>query len=84
MDKSSNDGLYIKEKLFDVAVNSLIDTGSTITVLHPRKYFELDERDRPCLKPDCGQLRMADGGAVTPLGIGEFKITLCGVTVTIL
>ena len=81
MDKSSNDGLYIKVKLFDVAVNSLIDTGSTITVLHPRKYFELDERDRPCLKPDCGQLRMADGGAVTPLGIGEFKITLCGVTV---
>ena len=26
-------------------------------------------------------LEWLTGGAVTPLGIGEFKITLCGVTV---
>jgi hypothetical protein len=65
---NKQDGLYLKAQVCNQTVNCLIDTGSTISVLHPMKYYAIPERERPVLDTSYGQLRMADGGMVSPLG----------------
>jgi transposase InsO family protein len=62
------DGLYIQAQVHNRIVNCLIDTGSTITVLHPNKYFEIPEAERPALEATNCRLKMADGGLVSPIG----------------
>ncbi|KAL3884377.1 hypothetical protein ACJMK2_024522 [Sinanodonta woodiana] len=70
------DGLYVKVTIYDIGVNALIDTGSSITVLNTQKYYAISDSLRPPLQSGGGQLRMADGGLVTPLGIAEFRIEI--------
>jgi transposase InsO family protein len=62
------DGLYIRAQVYNQDVTCLIDTGSTITVLHPNRYFAIPEAERPALDASNSWLRMADGGLVSPLG----------------
>ncbi|KAL3831680.1 hypothetical protein ACJMK2_023403 [Sinanodonta woodiana] len=79
---SQQDGLYVKVTIYDIGVNALIDTGSSITVLNPQKYYAISDSLRPPLQSGGGQLRMADGGLVTPLGIAEFRIEINGKSLT--
>jgi predicted aspartyl protease len=72
------DGLYMPVQIGGVEINCLIDTGSTVTVLHPRKYRAMDERRRPPLQEVAVKLRMADGGLVTPLGSALFELVIQG------
>jgi transposase InsO family protein/predicted aspartyl protease len=74
------DGLYMPVKIGGVEINCLIDTGSTVTVLHPRKYHSMDEKRRPRLQEVAVKLRMADGGLVTPLGSALFQLQIQGRT----
>lgn len=57
-------------------INSIIDTGSSITVIHPKKYYEIDRCMRPKLEPNYSNLRMANGDLVVPEGqtVLQFKI----------
>jgi transposase InsO family protein/predicted aspartyl protease len=72
------DGLYLPVNIGGVDINCLIDTGSTITVLHPRKYEAMSEDSRPPLEDEVVKLRMADGGLVVPLGSALFKVRIQG------
>lgn len=73
-----NDGLYIEIKIENVPLQALIDTGSTVTIIHTQKFALLpDEVQRKILPTKC-VLRMADGGpvsckgtAIIPLCIGN-------------
>jgi len=79
---TANDSLYLSAQIHGIDVNCLVDTGSTMTVLHPRKYFEIPAIDRPPLNYEGKQLRMADGGLVHPLGQITLPVQLsCGITV---
>ena len=65
-------------KICEIDVNCLIDTGSTITVLHPSKYAAISQDLRPALEPSDVKLRMADGGLVASQGYANFPIEVQG------
>ena len=69
MYKPKQDGLYLKAKVFDLEINCLLDTGSTSTIMHPKKFMSIPEHVRPTITKKCGNLRMADGGIVNSAGI---------------
>ena len=62
-------------------INCLIDTGSTLSILHPSKYNAIPEKERPRLSNDCGGLRLADGGILRPLGAATFPVQLGNKTI---
>jgi hypothetical protein len=72
------DGLYLPVSIEGIKVNCLIDTGSTITILHPRKYLAIREDRRPPLEETPVKLRVADGGLVIPMGFAIFRIEIQG------
>ena len=53
-----------------VPVNCLLDTGATMTVIHPQKYYEIPEDTRPLppLQRMNGHIRLADGSNLPVLG----------------
>ncbi len=51
-----------------VTVNCLVDSGATLSVLHPDKYHAIPEARRPPMESNCGSIKMADGNLVVPLG----------------
>ncbi|CAC5360975.1 unnamed protein product [Mytilus coruscus] len=63
--------LYVNARVASIPTTCLIDTGSTITVLNSRKFYQIPETDRPELR-DTSRLKMADGSIVRPLGKAEF------------
>lgn len=75
------DSLYVIVKVFDLKINCLIDTGSTLSILHPSKYNAIPEKERPILSNDCGGLRLADGGILRPLGAATFPVRLANKTI---
>ena len=79
--QNSTDGLQIIVHIHDLKLDCLIDTGASISVLHPSQYYALPEDLRPKLRQDCGNLRMADGGQVIPVGHAKFPLTINGITV---
>ena len=44
------DELHVKASVFGVELDCLVDTGSTASILHSGKYFEIPEHARtyPC------------------------------------
>ena len=61
-----------------IFINCLVDTGSTLTVLHSRKYFAISPDKRPTLLR-CGvRLKMANGELVTTMGQAYFCIEVNG------
>ena len=63
-----HDGLYVDLFVSGVCVKAIIDTGSTISILNPSKYFDISENVRPPLQPSTSDLVIGDGGKVRPLG----------------
>ncbi|MES9885164.1 MAG: retropepsin-like aspartic protease [Sedimenticola sp.] len=61
-------------------VNCLIDTGSTLSVLHPNRYEAIPEDVRPMLKDTHTSIRMADGGLVKLQGKATFTVMINGAT----
>ena len=70
------DSLFVKATIFGVKLECLVDTGSTSTILHSGKYFEIPEHMRPKLNPSSSTLRVADGGLVKPLGHATFPLLI--------
>ena len=62
------DGLYIVSYVNGIRMNCLIDTGASLTVIHPSKYLSIPEQGRPPLQKIDRHLRMADGGQIPAIG----------------
>ena len=73
---NKQDSLFVKCFIFDLEVNCLIDTGSTVCILHPRKYGLLPENLRPEIQKNDKQLCLADGSIVETMGHIELPIKI--------
>ena len=78
LNDSSHDGLFIPIVVGGISANCLIDTGSTISVLHPDKYLAIPEDRRPQLQPYDDHLVMGDGSKVRPLGKAKIEFSVGG------
>lgn len=65
---NKQDSLFLKCFIFNIEVNCLVHTGSTICILHPRKYDLLPSNTRPEIKKTNTKLCLADGGVVNTMG----------------
>ena len=72
----NNDGLYLKANLYGVNINCLVDTGATLSILHPAKYLQIPENVRPELQPATGSLKTADGGSIVPEGYALIPLNI--------
>lgn len=61
---SPNDGLYLEIKVENLSFVALIDTGSTVSISHPKKFELLPKELQESILPTKCVLRMADGGPV--------------------
>lgn len=77
----SNDALYLEAQIGDIDINCLIDTGSTLSVIHPKKYYAIPEKMRPNLSKSTAHLCMADGSEVESLGFADFHLSIDGIFV---
>ncbi|OWF46776.1 hypothetical protein KP79_PYT26223 [Mizuhopecten yessoensis] len=75
---TSNDGLFLQVSLNNKEIDSLLDTGATISVLSSKVFLELPESRRQDLSRNCGQLRVADGKVITPMGMAMFPLEISG------
>ncbi|KAL3841726.1 hypothetical protein ACJMK2_019832 [Sinanodonta woodiana] len=76
--KNSYNGLYIEADISGVQVLCLVDTESTISVLHPNRYLAIPEEIRPPVEYKRFQLRMADGGLIPIQGCVTLPIKING------
>lgn len=74
--------MFIKCLFLEININCLVDTGSTICILHPRKYNMIPSELRPEIKRNNTKLCLPDGSFINTLGyvylplqIGNFKVT---------
>ncbi|CAG2191634.1 unnamed protein product [Mytilus edulis] len=75
--KSTNsDSLYVIVNVFDMKLNCLIDTGSTVSVLNSSMYNTMSQSAKPKLSNQCSGLRMANGSVVMPMGTAVFPVQL--------
>ncbi len=58
-------------------VECLVDTGATLSVIHPSYFQAIKKNSNIELIPSRGMLRMADGGLVTPWGKATLPLILC-------
>ena len=59
---SSDGGLYLVIELDSTEVCCLVDSGSSLSVVHPSVYRNIDRTHRPRMREYKGQIRVADGG----------------------
>jgi hypothetical protein len=79
MKGSGDNSLTIDVLIYGKKVNAIIDTGSTITVIHPKKYYEIHRHTRPKLSPNNSHLlRMANSEIVIPEGQTTLQIDING------
>ena len=54
----------------------LLDTGSTVSVVHPSVLSRLSQNSEICLNSEGGRLRLADGSATESLGTVQLDLQL--------
>ena len=65
---SNHDGLFATVDVCHIPLYCLLDTGSTMSVLHSNIFKKLPQKMQTRLKTFNQKLRMADGSAVRILG----------------
>ena len=68
--------LYLPLFVSGVSVMGLIDTGSTVTVVHPSVLAMLSEDSEIPLNSETGRLRLADGSFTGSLGTVQLDLQL--------
>ena len=68
MKNSDHDGLFVTVDICQIPLYCLIDTGSTMSVLHSNIFKKLPQKMQTRLKISNQKLRMADGSEVRILG----------------
>ena len=69
-----NDGLYVKVKIGNRFANGLVDTGSTVSILHTLRFQSLSEELKQKLQPTPFTLKMADRCPVPCVGTANLPI----------
>ncbi|CAG2249051.1 unnamed protein product [Mytilus edulis] len=78
---NKQDSLFVKCFIVDVVVNCLIDTGSTICVIHPRKFEKLPIEFKPEIQRNNQRLCLADGSFVNTMGHVDLPIKIGNYTI---
>lgn len=63
-----NDSLFLTGNIHGLNIKFLVDTGATLSILHPEKYYGIPNRHRPPLEQYGLKLRMGDGALKSTLG----------------
>lgn len=66
--------LYLTLKVSGIKINCLIDTGSTLSIIHPQLFNSIQEERKPVLSKTSCNLRMADGRTLKSLGAAILPI----------
>ena len=81
-------GLFLTGNVHGLNIKFLIDTGATLSILHPDKYYEIPESHRPPLQPyplklcmGDGALRLTRGCAVIPIVFNLQKMVVADIDV---
>ena len=73
-----NDSLFLKGNVHGLNIKFLVDTGATLSILHPDKYYSIPDRHRPPLEPYKLKLRMGDGPMRSTLGCAVIPMVFNG------
>ena len=68
--------LYISLRINEIPVMALVDSGSTLSVIHPTVLSRISGEQDMVRKSPSGQLRLADGGLVDTLGTVQLSLRL--------
>jgi hypothetical protein len=68
MENSNHDGLFATVDICQIPLYCLLDTGSTMSVLHSNIFKKLPQKMQTRLKNSNKKLRMADGSELRILG----------------
>ena len=63
-----NDSLFLTGNVYGVEIKCLVDTGATLSILHPDKYNAIPKKRRPPLEPYKLKIRMGVGALKSTLG----------------
>ena len=74
--------MFLKCFISSIEVNCLIDTGSTICILHPRKYNIIPSHIKPEIKKHNTKLCLADGGQIDTIGYVDLPVEVGDLVVT--
>ena len=69
--------LYVSVDLQGITVSALIDSGSTVSVIHPDVLARIPGMVDADIEHPGGELRMADGGVVRTLGSVNLCMKIC-------
>ena len=67
-----HDSLMLPCTIHNLNLNFLVDTGATISLLRPEKYYAIPEDKRPPSEPYTTKIRMGDGASINALGCAIF------------
>ena len=73
-----NDSLFLTGNEYGVDIKFLVDTGATLSVLHPEKYYTIPIKHRPTLGPYELNLCMGDGALRSTLGCSVIPLVFNG------
>ena len=68
--------LYLPMLIDEVSTMALVDTGSTISVVHPSILTRLPDDVAVQMNRQVGQIRLADGSMIDTLGTVQLKVQL--------
>ena len=80
INKDDYEGMFLLAEIGGIAVNCLIDTGASLSTIHPALYNRMTEK--PLLSQSDVRLRMADGSLVPVCGEASFSVQIKGVSYT--
>ena len=72
--------MFLRAEIGSITVSCLIDTGSSLSTMHPALYNRMTEK--PLLSESDVKLRMADGSLVPVCGEASFSVQIQGVSYT--
>ena len=73
-----NDSLFLTGNAYGVDIKFLVDTGATLSILHPDKYYTIPKKHIPPLEPYKLKLRMGDGALRSTLGCSVIPLVFNG------
>ena len=73
-----NDSLFLTGNAYGVDIKFLVDTGATLSVLHPDKYYTIPKKHRPPLESYKLKLRMGDRALRSTLGCSVIPLVFNG------
>lgn len=73
-----HDSLMLPCTIHNLNLDFLVDTGATISLLRPEKYYAIPEDKRPLLEPYTTKIRMGDGASINALGCAIFPLNIGG------